>query len=197
MYTRLTGSLRILLIDENSERVSMVKNVLVAGGHEVVGVLGNHADLESQVERLNPDVIIVDMESPTRDALEGMRKLSRERPKPVVMFVDRSDDEMTRTAVQAGVSAYVVDGLNPSRVKPILEAAVTRFEEFQSLKRELEEARNTLADRKLIERAKGIFMRRKGLSEEAAYQSLRKLAMDRNQRLVDVANRIIDADEVL
>ncbi len=175
----------------------MVMTALSSGGHEIVGVLGNHADLENQVERLNPDVIIVDMESPTRDALEGMRKLSRERPKPVVMFVDRSDAEMTRAAVQAGVSAYVVDGLNATRVKPVLEAAVTRFEAFQSLRRELEEARNTLADRKTIERAKGIFMRRKGFTEEAAYQSLRKLAMDRNQRLVDVAKRIIDADEVL
>ncbi len=175
----------------------MVRNALSEGGHEVVGTLGSDADLEFQVERLNPDVIIVDMESPTRDTLEGMRRLSRERPKPVVMFVDRSDDEMTRAAVQAGVSAYVVDGLNANRVKPILETAVARFEAFQSLRRELEEARNTIADRKTIERAKGILMRRKGLAEEAAYQSLRKLAMDRNQRLLEVARRIIDADEVL
>jgi response regulator NasT len=141
--------------------------------------------------------VIVDMQSPDRDVLEDMQRLNRDQPRPIVMFVDESDNESIHAAVEAGVSAYVVNGLQAGRVRPIIEVAIARFQAFQALRGELEAARTSLAERKLIERAKGILMSRRNVDEEQAYRLLRKTAMDRKTKLVEVARQVIEMAELL
>lgn len=189
--------LRVMIVDENAERAGRIEAELVAGGCEVVARLLGRLDLRERVAELEPDVIIVDMECPDRDTFEDMSRITREQPRPTVMFVDRSDSESIRAAVQAGVSAYVVGGLTPERVRPVLEVAIARFNEFEALRRELETARSTLEDRKVIERAKGILMKSRRLDEDEAFRLLRKLAMDRKMRLAAVARELVAAAEVL
>src|SRR4029453_13823934 len=150
-----------------------------------------------KVNQAQPDVVIVDMECPDRDVLEHMSQITRNQPRPIVMFVDRSDSESIQAAVQAGVSAYVVGGLHADRVKPVVEVAIARFHEFQTLRRELESARSSLVDRKVIERAKGILMKHRGMAEEDAFRALRKMAMDRKIRLAAVAREVVAAAELL
>jgi response regulator NasT len=189
--------LRILIVDDKVERSDALERALGAAGYTVLARVTQREDVRAQVETLAPDVIIVDMESPDRDALEEVSRLHAARPRPIVMFVDESDAESVRSAVRAGVSAYVVGGLDRRQVKPIVEAAVARFEQFQELKDELASVRTTLAERKLVDRAKGILMERRKLSEDDAYRLLRKLSMDRKQRLADVARSVIEMAEVL
>jgi response regulator NasT len=189
--------LRVLIVDERPDRAAVLRSALEAAGYRVIGTLAGRADLEQQVEALEPDVIVVDMDCPDRDALEDMSRMSRHRPRPTVMFVDESDGEAIRAAVQAGVSAYVVGGLAPDRVKPVLEVAIARFNEFQALRRELDDARSDLAERKVIERAKGILMKRRGIDEEEAYRALRRMAMDRKVKLAALAREIVAAAELL
>lgn len=193
----MVEKLRIALVDEKAERSGELERSLAQFGHEVVARLSSCQDLREQVRVLAPDVIIVDMQSPDRDVFEDMQRIHREQPRPIVMFVDQSDSEQIREAVRAGVSAYVVDGLKPGRVQPIIEAAIARFQSFQALRSELEAARTSLAERKDVERAKGILMRRRGLSEEQAYALLRKTAMDGKLRLAEVARRLIEMAEIL
>ncbi|MEW6776409.1 MAG: ANTAR domain-containing protein [Bdellovibrionota bacterium] len=190
-------NIRVLLIDENAERAGDLSRTLAQQGYQIAGTLASRDDLLSRVRELNPDVVIVDIESPDRDTLECLRQVNEDQPRPIVMFVDRTEEFLTQQAIRAGVSAYVVDGLNPSRVKPILDAAIARFREYQALRGELQKTKETLAERKLIERAKGVLMKRRQMDEEAAYALLRRMAMDRNQRLADVARGIIDFSEVL
>jgi len=159
--------------------------------------LSSAAGLAEQVARLEPDVIIIDIESPDRDTLEHMASLHRDNPRPVVMFAEQNDSGAIERAVRAGVSAYVVDGLNPSRVKTIVDVAVARFREYQALRRELEETRTQLADRKQIDRAKGLLMKHRSLDEKQAYNAMRKMAMDRGQRLAEVAGNIIAVFDLL
>lgn len=189
--------LRILIIDEDSTRAEALDEALRTAGYEVVGVVDPKEDVLAKMRDLAPDLIIVDMESPSRDTLEDMRRITAERPRPIVMFVDQSDEEAIAEAMRAGISAYVIDGLNPRRVKPILDVAVARFSEYQKLRSELEQTRMDLADRKVIERAKGLLMQSRGLSEADAYSLLRKLAMDQNQRLVEVARSILTLAQLL
>jgi response regulator NasT len=189
--------IRVVIVDENEERSQLIEAGLVADGCEVVARLIGFADLQERINEIEPDVVIVDMESPDRDTLEDMSRITRHQPRPTVMFVDRSDSESIRAAVQAGVSAYVVDGLSPERVRPILEVAIARFNESQTLRRELETARSTLEDRKVIERAKGILMKTRGLTEDDAFRLLRKMAMDRKMRLAAVAREVVGAAEFL
>lgn len=189
--------LRVMLVDEKPERSSQLERALADAGYEVVATLTGRDDLRTRIAALSPDVIIVDMQSPSRDVLEDMRRLHEELPRPVVMFVDETDADSIREAVRAGVSAYVVDGLKGRSVRPVVEVAIARFQEFQALRSELESARTTLADRKLVERAKGIIMRRKNLGEEDAYQLLRKSAMDQKRKMVDVAREVIAMSELL
>jgi two-component system, response regulator / RNA-binding antiterminator len=186
-----------MIVDENPERAAIIEASLVAAGYEIVARVIGRADLQATVNAVEPDVIVIDMESPDRDTLEDMSRITRERPRPTVMFVDRSDSDSIRAAVQAGVTAYVVAGLQPDRVRPVLEVAIARFNEFQELRRELESARSSLEDRKVIERAKGILMKRRGLDEEEAFRLLRKMAMDRKMRLANVARELVAAAEVL
>jgi response regulator NasT len=189
--------LRIALVDERPERADALERALVAEGYEVLARLSSGDDLRARLSELAPDVIIVDMQSPDRDVLEDMQHLHRERPRPVVMFVDESDSESIRAAVRAGVSAYVVNGLRSRNVRPIVEVAIARFEEFQALRAELDAARVGLEERKLVERAKGLLMQRRGVGEEEAYRMLRKAAMDRQLKLAEVARHLIEMAELL
>lgn len=189
--------LRVMLVDERDERVDLLRQPLVEAGHEIVAQVHPEDDLFGKVQELKPDVIIMDMESPSRDTLEQMRCISRDQPKPIVMFAERDDSNTIQAAVRAGVSAYIVDGLGHKRVMPILEVAIARFNEFQNLRRELEETKISLAERKLIDRAKGLLMEQRGWSEKQAYQALRKMAMDKNLRVGQVAENLVAAFELM
>jgi response regulator NasT len=196
-----TGSdapaLRVMVVDDAAERAELVQRALRGAGYEVIAHVASTFDLHRRVSDLKPDVIIIDTESPDRDTLEHLSLMNRDAPRPVVMFTNDSDHRKIREAVHAGVSAYVVDGLAAERVKPIIDVAVARFEQFQALRRELEETEGKLADRKLVERAKGILMKGAKLGEEEAYRALRKQAMDRNLQLVEVARQVIAVSELL
>jgi two-component system, response regulator / RNA-binding antiterminator len=189
--------LRILLIDEEPSRAAALGEALHCADYDVIGTVDPKDDVLARMRDLAPDLIIVDMESPSRDTLEDMRKITEERPRPIVMFVDQSDDKAIAEAMRVGVSAYVIAGLDPKRVKPILDVAVARFAEYQKLRAELEQTRTDLADRKVIERAKGLLMKTRNLSEDDAYKLLRKLAMDQNQRLVEIARSLLTMAQLL
>jgi response regulator NasT len=193
----VSPALRVIIVDERPERAALLEAALAEAGHRVVARLVGRADLADRVDELEPDVIVVDMECPDRDTLEDMSRISDRRPRPTVMFVDRSDSASIQAAVQAGVSAYVVGGLSAERVKSVLEVAIARFNEFQALRRELESARSSLAERKVIERAKGILMKHRGMDEEEAFRALRKMAMDKKVRLGAVAREVVAAAELL
>lgn len=190
-------ALRVMVVDDAAERAEIVQRALRSAGYEVIAHVASTLDLHRRVSELKPDVIIIDTDSPDRDTLENLSLLNHDAPRPVVMFTNDSDNRKIREAVQAGVSAYVVDGLAADRVKPIIDVAVARFEQFQALRRELEEIEGKLADRKLIERAKGILMKRAKLGEDEAYRALRKQAMDRNLQLVEVARQVVAVSELL
>lgn len=186
-----------MLVDERDERVELLRGPLVEAGHEIIARVHPADDLLAKVQDLKPDVIIVDMDSPSRDTLEQMRCIHRDQPKPIVMFAENDDRDLIRDAVKAGVSAYIVDGLGHKRVMPILEVAIARFNEFQGLRRELEETRVSLAERKLIDRAKALLMEQRGWSEKQAYQALRKMAMDKNLRMGQVAEQLVSVFELM
>jgi response regulator NasT len=186
-----------MLIDENLARSTPLKQSLIEAGYEVVGQLPDTADLDQAVAQMQPDVIIIDTESPSRDTLENICVVSRDDPRPIVMFTHDGETEQIRAATRAGVSAYVVGGLDSGRLKPIMDAAMVRFEEYQALRNELESTTTKLAERKDVERAKGILMKQRGLDEEAAYQALRKMAMERGTKLGEIARQVIQAAELL
>lgn len=190
-------ALRVLLIDDGAHRVSVIRDELTRQGHLVVGVVDQALLIHDCVLRLQPDVVIVDAESPGRDTLEHLATMSSTSPRPVVVFAEDPSHEPMQQALKAGVSAYVIAGLNPSRLMPVLQVAIARFEQDRLLRAQLDSAQTQLSERKLIERAKGILMDDVGLSEEQAYKHLRKLAMDRGQRLGQVAERIVEAKELL
>jgi len=189
--------LRVLLVDRSVGRAAVLEQALGDAGYSVVGRIAASDDLQAAVQRIEPDVIIIDMDSPDRDTLEHMRGISAERPKPIVMFAEDGDSVTIEEAVRAGVSAYIVDGLNATRVKPIMDVAIARFREFQALRQELADAKHSLAERKDIERAKGILMQQRDWNEQEAYEALRKLAMDRNLRIGEVARNIIAVADLL
>lgn len=190
-------SVRVLIIDQSLERAAILQQALSDANCEVVARLTTSVDLTRRVTQLEPDVIIIDIESPDRDTIENLRHISNENPKPIVMFAEQGNSEMIQTAIHAGVSAYVVDGLSKNRVKPILDVAIARFREFQALRNELTEVKNRLEDRKVIDRAKGMLIDKYNMKEEEAYASLRKMAMNRNQRIVESARNVIAMLEIL
>jgi len=186
-----SARLKIVLVDDDPDRAASVRGALARADCEVVSLLATPIELYRAVAEVKPDVIIISSESPSRDAIEHIALLNREAPRPVVMFSgDRSSDTI-RAAIRAGVSAYVVDGLAVERLMPILEVAVERFEAEQALREELNHTKTQLAERKLIERAKGIVMKQQRLDEEAAFQELRKFAMDKGIKMADAAEQII------
>lgn len=191
------SSLRVMLIDENPERQQSIHNLLANVDCTVVGVLGSCENLLDEVEQHRPDVVIIDMESPSRDTLESLANVQATAPHAMVMFSQDSNSNTIRRATEAGVSAYVVDGISANKVRPLLEAAVARFEQFNNLNRELHQAREQLAGRKRIERAKGIIMTERNISEEEAYKLMRKVAMNQNRKLAEVADGILSTVELL
>jgi len=186
-----------MLVDESQQRSAAVAGVLQSVDCEVVACLSPEQDLLAEVARYRPDVVIIDIDLPSRDTLESLRSVQAANPRPMVMFSLDDNGDTIRRAVQAGVSAYVVDGLQAQRVRPILEAAIARFDQHRHLQAELYQARSELEGRKKIERAKGIVMMQRGIGEPAAYRLMRKAAMDQNRRLVDIADSIITAAELL
>jgi response regulator NasT len=191
------AALRILLIDQNVTRASILEEGLREAGYLSVTVVRDMANLLRRIVDEDPDVIFIDLENPNRDVLEQMFQVSRCVRRPIAMFVDRSDTQTIKEAVEAGVSAYIVDGLRKERVKAILDMAVSRFHAFNQLHDELERVRQELEERKLIERAKGILMKERGLTEEAAYGLLRKAAMNENRRVAEVAQSVVTAARLL
>ena len=189
--------MRIVVVDESDERVEIVRQGLLAAGHAIVAAIGPRDDLLATLEAVPADVVIASMGSPDRDTLDSLRAVTAGNPKPIVLFVDHSDAAMAREAIGAGVSAYIVKGLAAERVKPVLEVAIARFQAFQELRQEVEKTRLDLAERKVIERAKGMLMQQRGGSEEAAYRLLRKAAMDQNRKIVEIARSVLAVADML
>ena len=187
----------VLVIDDNSVRAAIIEAGLREAGHERVTVITEIAGIAGRIAALEPDVIVIDLENPNRDMLENMFQLSRAVKRPIAMFVDRSDRDSIEQAIEAGVSAYVVDGLRRERVKPILDMAISRFNAYSRLERELEDARSALQSRKVIDQAKGLLMRSRGMSEEDAYTLLRKTAMNQNRKISEVAQSLVLAADML
>jgi two-component system, response regulator / RNA-binding antiterminator len=211
MGMALAPSLRIVIVapdsldagapdaqsDTEAERSRSLRIGLLEHGYNIVAVLPADAYLPDRVAQIGPDMIIVDAESNARDTLEHVVMATRDERRPIVLFTQDEDMSHVGAAIAAGVTAYVVAGLAPERVKPVLDVAMARFQHEEALKRELADARAELSDRKIIDRAKGLLMNRQGLSETEAYARLRKTAMDKGLKLADVAQRILDVADLL
>ena len=191
------AALKILVIDKHPIRRAILDAGLREAGFANVVLLGETGGLLNHIYRIDPDVILIDLENPSRDVLEQMFQVSRVVRRPIAMFVDQSDRETTKSAVEAGVSAYIVDGLRKERVKDILELCISRFNAVARLQDELDRAKSALEARKTIDRAKGILMQAKGLTEDQAYALLRKTAMNEKRKIADVAQAVITASELL
>lgn len=189
--------MRIAIIDESGLRATILEEGLREAGFSDIEVVPPTGAFVARLERIAPDVVLMNLGNPSRDSLEEMLAVSRALARPIAMFVDQSDDDMIGAAIDAGVSAYVVDGLRKDRVKPILDLAIRRFHAFSKLQAELDEARSALAERKAIDRAKAILMESRGLSEPDAYALLRGTAMNQGRRVVDVAEALITAATLL
>ncbi|MFA4970547.1 MAG: ANTAR domain-containing protein [Sulfuritalea sp.] len=189
--------LRILIIDESRARASELCAGLAMAGHQVAAVLPSALDLTAQIEAIKPDVILIETDSPSRDTLENLAVMNRDMPRPVIILTQESDAAVMRAAFKAGVSAYVVDNLDLARLKPIVDVAIARFEEHQNLKQELAMATQKLSERKLVEQAKGILMKTRGLDEDQAYAALRKLSMERAQPLGKIAGDLLAMAKLL
>lgn len=179
------------------ERSRQLRIGLLEGGFNLIATLPADTFLRERLAQLQPDMIIIDAESESRDSLEHVVMATRDERRPIVLFTNDNDTSNVRAAVAAGVSAYIVAGLSPERIRPILDVAMARFEHEQGLRQELATAKNELKDRKVIDRAKGLLMQRQGLSEKMAYDKLRKAAMDKGLRLGEVAQRMLDAADLL
>jgi response regulator NasT len=191
------AALKILVIDKDPIRRAILDAGLREAGFANVVLEGETAGLLNQIYRIDPDVILIDLENPSRDVLEQMFQVSRVVRRPIAMFVDQSDRDTTQAAVEAGVSAYIVDGLRKERVKGILELCISRFNAVARLQDQLDRAKTALEERKIIDRAKGILMQAKGLPEEQAYALLRKTAMNEKRKIAEVAQAVITASELL
>ena len=183
--------MRVLLVDQNPERAAVLVANLERGGCEVVGHMVGSTDLVNEIIRLTPDIIIVDLASPDRDTIEQMGTIALEQPKPILMFCDDAEPDLVRRAIRSGVSAYVFDGTLPEQVRPFVNMAIAQFETFKALRDEVATLRLSLAERKSVEKAKGLLMSQRGMTEDQAYRELRKLAMDRGRKLGEVAEDVI------
>lgn len=189
--------LRVLLVDDGGPHIALLREELPRLNCEVLEVVDAAIELSQRVAALNPDLIIIGAESPQRDTLENIAAMTQRTPRPIVLFTDDPDRERMQRAIRAGVSSYVVAGLDPKRLGPIMDVALARFEAEAALRAELQASKTALAQRKRIERAKGILMRARGLSEEAAYAEMRRMAMNRGVKLAEIADRIIEAKDLL
>jgi len=189
--------LKIVIVDKNPIRAAILEDGLREAGHVHVVRIDETSNLLARIYAVDPDVILIDLENPSRDVLEQMFQVSRAVKRPVAMFVDQSDSASIEAAVDAGVSAYIVDGLKKERMKHILDLCISRFNAFSRLQNELDRTRTVLEERKVIDRAKGILMKAKNLTEEEAYALLRKTAMNENKKIAEVAQSVIVAAELL
>jgi response regulator NasT len=188
---------KIVIVDESPIRAAILEEGLREAGYVDVQHIREMHNLLARIYALDPDVIVIDLENPSRDVLEQMFQVSRAVRRPVAMFVDQSDAESARASVEAGVSSYIVDGLKKERIKPILDLCISRFNAFSKLQDELERTKSALEERKIIDRAKGIVMKLKGLNEEEAYVLLRSTAMREKKKIGEIAQSIITAAELL
>ena len=191
------SSPKIAIVDESPIRAAILEEGLREAGFTDVVRIDEMQSLLSRIYALDPDVIVIDLENPSRDVLEQMFQVSRAVRRPVAMFVDQSDAASIQASVDAGVSAYIVDGLKKERLKPILDLCISRFNAFAKLQDELDRAKSALEDRKVIERAKGILMKLKGLTEDEAYVLLRSTAMREKKKIGEIAQSILTASELL
>ncbi len=189
--------LSIVIVESDRDRAMLIVDSLREAGDFEIHVIAEVTGLSRHIKQHNPDVVLIDIENPSRDMLEELALASGPLDRPVAMFVDKSAEGLTDAAIEAGVSAYVVDGLKPDRLKPILDAAVARFRMFQRIRTELAETKRALEERKVIDRAKGMLMKAKGLNEEEAYALLRKTAMDQGRKVADVAQALVTAAGLL
>jgi response regulator NasT len=190
-------NLSIAVVEPDQDRARIILDGLRDAGAIDVTVISESTGLARRLAALSPDVVLVDLENPSRDILEELTLASSPMERPVAMFVDRSDDEVMRAAIEAGVSAYVVDGLSRERIRPVLTAAVARFHMVARLRAELDATKAALEERKTVDRAKGMLMKAKGLSEEEAYALLRRTAMEKGRKVADVAQALITAADLL
>lgn len=193
----MSKALSILLIDDHPARAEIVEAGLRAAGYRLLARLDGTQDLTQRVRELEPDVVVVSIDSPSRDAIEDMRRCTEQQPRPIALFVDQSDPATIAAAMEAGVSAYVVKGLAQDRVRSVVDVAVAHFNRYHTMREELDRARLTLLERKAIDRAKGLLMEQRGLNEDAAYKLLRKLAMDQNKRIGEIARDLVTYANVL
>ncbi|HLL28639.1 MAG TPA: ANTAR domain-containing protein [Xanthobacteraceae bacterium] len=189
--------LKIVIVDESPIRAAILEDGLREAGHVQVIRIEDTANLLARVYAIDPDVILIDLENPRRDVLEQMFQVSRAVKRPVAMFVDHSDTASIQAAIDAGVSAYIVGGLKKERIKHILDMSIMRFNAFSRLENELEQAKSALEERKVIDRAKGILMKAKNLTEDEAYSLMRKTAMNEKKKIAEIAQSIITAAEML
>ncbi|AMO71787.1 ANTAR domain-containing response regulator [Sphingorhabdus sp. M41] len=189
--------MRIAVIDENPVRAAIMEDGLAEVGERDVFVISERNGMARAIETIDPDVILIDLGNPSRDMLEEYFSVSRAISRPIAMFVEQSDDDAIAAAIDAGVSAYIVDGLSQRRLKPILDLAVRRFQAFSRLQTELKEARDALSEREVVDRAKKILIRKRGLSEPDAHKLLRDHAMNSNKRMAEVAESIVTAELLL
>lgn len=187
----------VLVIDTNAARAAIIEAGLQLEGYSRVTVITEMNGLAARIAEIEPDVIVMDLGNPNRDMLENMLQLARALKKPIAMFVDKSDRETMEQAIEAGVSAYVVDGLRADRVRTIMEMAISRFNAFSRLERELATAKDALAGRVTIDKAKQLIMKTRGIGEEQAYNLLRKTAMNQNRKMVDVAESLLMSASLL
>ena len=188
---------KIVIIDESPIRAAILEEGLREAGYTEVVQVNEMQSLMARISALDPDIIVIDLENPSRDSLEQMFQVSRAVRRPIAMFVDQSDSSMIQASVDAGVSAYIVDGLKKERIKPILDLCISRFNAFAKLQDELDRAKSALEDRKVIDRAKGILMKLKGLTEHEAYVLLRSTAMREKKKIGEIAQSILTASELL
>ena len=187
----MSDRLTIVVVEADRDRAIAIVDALQGSGDFDVHVIGNPSSLARRIAALAPDVVLIDVDNPTRDMLEELTLASGPLERPVAMFVSGAAGGLARTAIEAGLSAYVADGLQPERLKPVLDAAIARFQMMHRMRRELVETRRALEERKVIDRAKGLLMKARGLGEEEAYALLRKAAMDQGRRVAEVAEAIV------
>lgn len=191
------SSFKIVIVDESPIRAAILKEGLRDAGFTSVEHISEMHNLLAHIYRIDPDVILIDLENPSRDVLEQMFQVSRIVRRPIAMFVDQSDATSIQDAVEAGVSAYIVDGLKKERIKPVLDLCISRFNAFAKLQDELDRTKSALEDRKILDRAKGLLMKAKGLTEEEAYVLIRSTAMREKKKIGEIAQSIVTAAELL
>lgn len=193
----MSNQLTIVVVEEDRDRAIAIVDGLRDSGDYEVHVIGSVTGLARQIAAHSPDVVLIDIDNPTRDMLEELTLASGPLERPVAMFVSGAAGGLARAAVEAGVSAYVVDGLRPERLQPVMDAAITRFQMMRQMRTELSETRRALEERKVIDRAKGLLMKARGIEEDAAYALLRKAAMDQGRRVAEVAGALVTAAGLL